>query len=115
MYKIVSSISYIVRQFFVPNPFTNLFESSSVAEYANYLFGGVLVPLSYFLTGTWYDKKEPIIGSVGFFCNYILLTYVFLIITEHITNLYTITVLCIIAYVSLCIVESKLFRKKYYY
>ena len=115
MYKIISLMSYIIRQFFVPNPFTNLFKSSSMAEFINYIFGGVLVSLAHFLTGTWYDGKEPAIGSLGFFCNYIVLTYVFLFITKYVTNLYAIAVLYIIAYISLCIVESKLFRKKYYY
>lgn len=113
MYKIIKILSYLARQFLLPNPFTNLFIDKNVAEIVNWIFGGILVPLSYGLTGTWYDGKFSTIGSIGFLINYALLTAVFLLITYYIKNIYFSIGVFIIVYTLLCFLENKLLGKKY--
>ena len=113
MYQLIKVFSYLVRQFLIPNPFTNLIKNPGTAEIVNWIFGGVLVPLAYFLTGTWYNGGAKAIGSFGFFINYAILTGLFLLITKFITNLYLITFLFILGYAILCIVESKLFGENH--
>ena len=62
MYEIIKLLSYLIRQFLLPNPFTNLIKDPSQATIVNWIVGGIFIPLSYVLTGTWYDKKTPVIG-----------------------------------------------------
>ena len=113
MYHLIKVVSYLVRQFLIPNPFINLVKDPGIAEIVNWIFGGVLIPLSYFLTGTWYDGDVKFIGSLGFLFNYAILTGLFLLITKFIINLYLVAFLLILGYVILCIVESKLFGEKH--
>lgn len=70
-YVLVAGISYFIRQFLLPNPFSNLFESG-IVELINFIFGGFLMALAYFLTRTWYTSKkgEYWKGSLGFFINF---------------------------------------------
>lgn len=45
-YTLVAGISYFIRQFLLPNPFSNLFESG-ITELVNWFFGGILIALAY--------------------------------------------------------------------
>lgn len=112
MYQLIKIFSYLIRQFLLPNPFINLFKDSGMAEIINWIFGGILVPLAYFLTGTWYDGGAKAIGSFGFLINYAILTGLFLLITKFIINIYLVAFLFTSGYIILCIVESKLFNRK---
>ena len=112
MYEIIKLSSYLIRQFLLPNPFTNLIKYSSQATIVNWVVGGIFVPLSYVLTGTWYDKKTPVIGCIGFLVNYALLTGLFWIISLIFKNLYAIAILFFVLYFLLCYIESKLFGEK---
>lgn len=65
-------ISFIVRQFFLPNPFTPL---GSNADAINLLFGGVLVPITYGMVGFIYDSgSDPTAGSFLFLLIYAINT-----------------------------------------
>ena len=112
MYEIIKLSSYIIRQFLLPNPFTNLIKDPSQATIVNWIVGGIFIPLSYVLTGTWYDKKTPVIGCIGFLVNYALLTGLFWVITLIVKNLYLIAIAFFIFYFLLCYIESKLLGKK---
>lgn len=109
---IVSIVSYLVRQFYFPNPFSNIVKDQNTATIANWICGGAFILLAYTLTGTWYNGGAKTIGSVGFFINYAILTGLFLLITKFITNLYLVAFLFILGYVILCIIENKLFGEK---
>ena len=110
---IVSVLSYFVRQFILPNPFTNLIDDSNVATIVNWICGGIFIPLSYILTGTWYSGGVKIIGIIGFFVNYALLTGLFLLITYFFNNLYIVTALFLLGYIMLCLIEGMILGKKY--
>lgn len=110
---IVSIVSYLIRQLYFPNPFSNIVKDPNVATIVNWICGGIFIPLAYALTRTWYNGGAKEIGSFGFFVNYVILTGLFLLITKFITNLYLVAFLFILGYVILCIVESKLFGEKH--
>lgn len=111
-YISIAGISYLIRQFLLPNPFSNLFESGT-AELVNYFFGSMLVGLAYILTGMWYFSKkgEYWKGSLGFFINFSLLTGLILFISEFITNIYWVIGIFVFSYIFLCIFEAKLLDK----
>lgn len=109
---LVSTASYLIRQFCFPNPFANIVKDSNIATIVNWICGGIFIPLAYILTGTWYKGGAKEVGSIGFFINYAILTGLFLLITKFITNLYLVAFLFILGYVILCIIENKLFGEK---
>ena len=113
LYHLIKVISYLVRQFLISNPFSNLVKDPNIATIVNWICGGIFIPLAYILTGTWYNGGAKTIGSFGFFINYAILTGLFLLITKFITNLYLVTFLFILGYAILCIVENKLFGEKH--
>ena len=104
---LVSIVSYLIRQFCFPNPFTNIVKDPNTATIVNLICGGIFIPLAYTLTGTWYKGGAKAVGSFGFFINYAIL-----LITKFITNLYLVAFLFILGYAILCIVENKLFGEK---
>lgn len=108
----VSIVSYLIRQFYFPNPFANIVKDSNIATIVNWICGGIFIPLAYILTGTWYKGDAKAVGSFGFFINYAILTGLFLLITKFITNLYLVAFLFFLGYFILCVVESKLFGEK---
>lgn len=110
---LVSIASYLIRQFCLPNPFSNIVKDPNIATIVNWVCGGIFIPLAYVLTGTWYNGGAKAVGSFGFFINYAILTGLFLLITKFITNLYLVAFLFILGYVILCIVESKLFGERH--
>ena len=113
MYSIIKLLSYLLRQFWIPNPFTNLVNDPNIAWFVNLAFESFHIYFAYLITRVWYDKKNRIAGSLGFFINYVLLTYIFSVITYFFTNYYIITVLFVLAFFVLCITEKKIFKEKY--
>lgn len=114
MYKLIRIASYLVRQIFFPNPFSNMF-SDVMAECVNYIAGGIIVYLAYNLTRTWYISKkgEYWKGSLGFLVNYFILTEGLLVISKYIHNIYIIVIIYIILFIILCLIEHKLLGKKF--
>ena len=77
MYKLVSTISAILREFIFPNPFTPIFElylegtvlsssASILSELFNLVIGGtILCTIWYHLVGIIYNRGEaPALGSI---------------------------------------------------
>ena len=114
MYRIIKLLSYLARQFLLPNPFINLFVDKNFAEIVNCFFGGVYVWLAYTITGTWYTsrKENRWIGSLGFFLNYTLLTFITIGISYFIHNIYWLSGIMLSVVIILSIIESKLFGKR---
>lgn len=111
-YTLVAGISYFIRQFLLPNSFSNLFESG-IAELVNWFFGGILIALAYILTGTWYVSKkgEYWKGSLGFLINFSVLTGLMLFISKFITNIYWVSGIFIFLYIILCFLEGWLLNR----
>lgn len=111
--EFISIMSYLARQFILPNPFANIFVSPGYAEIANWIFGGIFVPLSFLLTKTWYVSgiNEKWEGSLGFFVNYCMLTGLLLLISKFISNIYWIIGIFVVVYLILCFIEGWLLNK----
>lgn len=109
----ISTISLLVRQFLLPNPFENMFPGAGTAEVANLIFGGIFVPLAFLLTRTWYvsvvDEKWE--GSLGFFVNYCILTGLLLLISKFISGIYWIIGIFGVVYLILCFLEGWLLNR----
>lgn len=68
MYKLIYIIGFLIRQFLLPNPFAPL---GNNAELINWIVGGAFVPLSFIITGLFYDRgSEPAFGSFLFLVVY---------------------------------------------
>lgn len=109
----ISTMSYLARQFILPNPFTNIFENQGYAEIANWIFGGIFVPLAFLLTRTWYVSgvNEKWEGSLGFFVNYCILTGLLLLISKFISDIYWIIGIFCFVYLILCFLEGWLLNR----
>lgn len=60
MYQIISSISLLVRQFYLPNPF----EPMPLAVIYNWVAGFVLYPITFSVVGLFYERgSAPAWGS----------------------------------------------------
>lgn len=109
----ISIMSYLARQFILPNPFANIFESPGYAEIVNWIFGGIFVPLSFLLTKTWYVSgiNEKWGGSLGFFVNYCILIGLLLLISKFISDIYWIIGIFVVVYLILCFIEGWLLNR----
>ena len=72
MYGLIATISLLVRQFLLPNPFECF---GSMAEIYNWIAGLILAPLSFVLVGLVYRRGEaPALGSFLYLLTYAVLT-----------------------------------------
>ena len=72
MYKIISLLSLLIRQFCLPNPFECFGDSVLLI---NWIAGIVMAPITYLIVGLAYDKgSEPAAGSLLYLVTYALLT-----------------------------------------
>ena len=109
----MSAISYLIRQFILPNPFINLVEDINKATIINWIFGFIFIPLAFILTGTLYasGRDEKWMGSFMFLVNYFVLTEIFRFITKFIANIYWSIGIFVIICVVLYVLGSKLVSK----
>lgn len=75
LYGIVSTISLIIRQFFLPNPFEYL--GFIQGNFVNWLVGIILHPICFAIVGLIYKKgSEPALGSFLYLITYSAITFV---------------------------------------
>ena len=68
MYGLMSTVSVLVRQFYLPNPFEYM---GAVSFFCNAIAGMLLVPVAYALVGTIYRRGSfPALGSFLFLVVY---------------------------------------------
>ena len=71
MYKLISVLSLLIRQFFLPNPFECFGDSALLI---NWIAGIVMAPVTYLLAGLVYEKgSEPAVGSLLYLVIYAIL------------------------------------------
>ena len=86
MYKVIASISKIIRQFYLDNPFRGYFKndylyfnSEIIADIFNFFVGESLLHFSSFiLASSLYEKEQmpSIIGSISYLLSYIFNTII---------------------------------------
>lgn len=114
MYKLIHFISAIIRQLFLPNPYSNIINNPSYADVFNIFIGGAILGLlAYLLTGCGYTKKvdSPAFGSFGYLISYIYLTFLITGLGYVISNVVWVIVLFLIIYLISCIVVFCIFKK----
>ena len=76
MYKLISISSMLIRQFLLPNPFASL----PNGELYNWLATFLLVPITYFIVGFFYERgTAPALGSFLFLVFYLIHTGILLL------------------------------------
>lgn len=76
MYEIVKFVGFFIRQFCLPNPFEAMWPEQAFV--LNWVFGLILLPVAYFITGLWYRRGEgAAVGCILFNVVYIGLTVLF--------------------------------------
>ncbi len=114
MYKILSIVSALIRQFLLPNPYVDLFNEEVYADLFNIIIGGyILHKLSFWLTGMGYIKgvDEPTEGSIGYLFSYIILTVLITFLGKFIRDIRVMIVVFLIMYIMLCILVNKIFNR----
>lgn len=72
MFKLISLLSLLIRQFCFPNPFECFGDSALLI---NWIAGIVMAPITYLIVGLVYDKgSEPAVVSLLYLVTYALLT-----------------------------------------
>ena len=72
MYKLISVLSLLIRQFCLPNLFECFGDS---AWLINLIAGIIMAPIAYWIVGKVYHKgEEPVLGSVLYLVAYAILT-----------------------------------------
>ena len=116
MYVIVALISALIRQFLLPNPFSNLFANQTYADLFNIFIGGAILHiLAFVLTGCIYDKgSAPSVGSFLYLFNYVVIIGLMLLITRFIKIIWLAVAIFLILYIIVCILLSNYKSKQYY-
>ena len=72
MYKLISVLSLLIRQFCLPNPFECFGDSALLI---NWIAGIIMAPITYLIVGLVYEKgSEPAVGSLLYLVTYALQT-----------------------------------------
>lgn len=115
MYKIIHLISALIRQFLLPNPYTNIIGNKTYADLFNIFIGGTILHFCAFvLTGCGYIKgvDEPASGSLGYLISYCYITAVITALGYFISNTTIFIVSFIVIYIISCILIRMIFNKR---
>lgn len=103
MYHIIKLLSYFIRTFLLPNPFSPLGAS---AEIINIIFGIALVPITYCMVGLNYKKgSEPGFGSFLFLVVYAINSLVTYLVCKAYPNTVLMVVIVIVYLVLYAIIS----------
>lgn len=119
MYGIMALISYVVRQFYLPNPYITYFASGyeGFADIFNIIVGGAILHFfAYTITGIYYTKgTNAFIGSISYLFWYIICGAIISFIGLYIKSIKAAIILFIFAYLLICLFVGFLKNKFYYY
>lgn len=113
-YLFISTLSALIRQFLLPNPYINLFDNDIYAGLFNIFIGGyILHKLSYWLTGAGYIRgiNNPASGSIGYLLSNIYITTVITLVGKFISNIKIAIIVLVVIYIVSLIVVNKLFNR----
>ena len=113
MYKIIHIISALIRNFLLPNPYTNIIKDELLSDLFNVIIGGYIIyKLSFFLNGFIYQKgtDTPAKGSFTYLLCYIFLTLVITFLGAIISNFIIFLIVFLIIYGLSCYVAISIFN-----
>lgn len=114
MYQIVALISAIIRNYYLPNPYTTWILDPTYANVFNMLVGGIILHItSWLLCKCAYYKgiDDPAKGSFGYLISYILLTFIITMLGKLGINYKIEILIFVVIYLSLCIITAIVFKK----
>ena len=114
MYKLIAFLSAIIREFYLPNPYINFFNSEGLAELFNIFVGGIILhSISFNLTRLYYTRGENAArGSLIYLAWYIYCIFIFDFIGTNIHNIYLVLFLLPIIYVLTILLINKVFKER---
>lgn len=97
IYALLTLVSFIIRQYFLPNPFESLGGKGIII---NYIATAVITAVSYFLVGLVYKSfSNPVVGSILF-----LIIYSVIVVLLYVMGIFNFAVWWIIVVIILFIV-----------
>ena len=115
MYTFVNTISALIREFLLPNPFENIMGNKMWADIFNIFVGGaILHMLAFFMTGCWYTRgvNKPVGGSFGYLISYCFITFLFVILSNFIKDLEICLIVFLGIYIAVCVLLKVFLRTK---
>ena len=114
MYNLIAFLSAIIREFYLPNPYINFFNSEGLAELFNIFVGGIILHfISFILTSLYYTRGENAArGSLIYLAWYIYSIFIFDIIGTNINNIYIAILLLLIIYVLTITFINRVFKER---
>ncbi len=124
MYRIFSVLSFLIRQFVLPNPFESfagqeitLWGTKIIIEpiAANWISGIILFPISYFVAGLFYKREMemPALGSFLYFAFYCLHTFIIYVFCKLSFSTVPCTIILLVYIAILIFVKQKLKSLRY--
>lgn len=116
MYSFINVLSVFIRQFIMPNPYTNIINNQTYADLFNILIGGTILHISsYTLVGAIYRKGVdfPSTGSLLYLVFYIIFTLLITYVTYFIGSIKISIIVILCIYAILFLILSHISNKRY--
>lgn len=98
MYKVISILSVFIRQFVLPNPFSDF----PLGELYNWAATAILVPITYIIVGLFYRRgSAPGLGSFLFLVFYMIHTGILLLCSVFSFNVIACVVIGMVYFVAI--------------
>jgi len=115
VYEILKIFGFLIRQFLLPNPFESICPERALL--VNLIFGIILMPIAYFIVGSFYDRHcdGPAVGSFMFNLVYIgltLVTWGLLVLFNWICDNWIVVLICTSIVVVVMIIVVIIYKKK---
>ena len=109
MYYLVHTVSVIIRQFFVSNPFENAaIEVPLGPIFFNMITGAMLVPITYMVVGIFYKRRSsPAVGSMLFLIFYLVHNGLLVLMSKAEFNKIIIGII-LVAYIAFLTISKKI-------
>lgn len=114
MYKFIHLVSAIIRQFALPNPYTNVIGNEVYADLFNIFIGCTILHLcAYILTGCGYTRgiNDPASGSFGYLISYCYITALITTLGYFIPNITVFIIVFVVLYIVSCVLVGLTFNR----
>lgn len=114
MYKFIHLVSAIIRQFVLPNPYTNVIGNEVYADLFNIFIGGTILHLcAYILTGCGYTRgiNDPASGSFGYLISYCYIIALITTLGYFIPNITVFIIVFVVLYIVSCVLVGLTFNR----
>ena len=114
MYKFIHLVSAIIRQFVLPNPYTNIIGNEVYVDLFNIFIGGTILHFcTYILTGCGYTRgiNDSASGSFGYLISYCYITALITALGYFISNITVFIIVFVVLYIVSCVLVALTFNR----